>query len=264
MTQLALREDIDGVAIVTFNRPEKLNAINREMWDVLFQAIDDLRDNDDLRVLLIKAKGRYFSAGVDIGGMNAAGPEAAESPRRESGIETRRGYRTSLHVHFDEMEAIEKPIVVAVQGPCLGGALEMAGSADFRLAGKSAAFGLPEIDIGVIAGSGGTSRITRLVGPAWSKWFSVAGEKVDSQTALMMGLVQAVYPDDELEKRVWEFCQRLMSRPREVQGLAKLAVELCWDLDRQQARHVERIANTMLMQSDEHKELVQAFLNRKK
>ena len=92
----------------------------------------------------------------------------------------------------------------------------------------------------------------------------MAGEKVDSQTALMMGLVQAVYPDDELEKQVWEFCQRLMSRPREVQGLAKLAVELCWDLDRQQARHVERIANTMLMQSDEHKELVQGFLNRKK
>ena len=67
MTQLALREDVDGVAIVTFNRPEKLNAINREMWDVLFKAIDDLRDNDDLRVLLVKAKGRYFSAGVDIG-----------------------------------------------------------------------------------------------------------------------------------------------------------------------------------------------------
>jgi len=256
MSQLALREDKEGVAIVTLNRPEKLNAINNAMAKVIFDAVEDLRERDDLRVLLIRSTGRYFTAGFDIA--SGDGPRGAKG-----GVEQRKQYRRHLHVSFDEMEAVEKPVVMAIQGPCLGVGVEMAGSCDFRIAAESATFGLPEIDIGVIAGSGGTSRFTRLCGVGWSKWLSMAGEKMDARTAMMAGFVQAVHPDDKFQDEVWAFCQRLITRPPEVQGAAKLAVELCYDLDRQQGRNVERIVNTPLMMRD-NSDLVAKVLSRGK
>ncbi|MET0656978.1 MAG: enoyl-CoA hydratase/isomerase family protein [Steroidobacteraceae bacterium] len=246
MSTLALREDRDGVAIVTLNRPEKLNAVNREMQQVIFKAIEDLRERSDLRVLLIRAVGRFFTAGVDI----REGAGGADDPTQQTMVELRRSYRRNLHIYLDEMEAIEKPVVMAINGPCLGLGVEISSAADFRLAAQSARFGLPEIDIGVIAGSGGTSRFTRLCGIGWSKWLSVAGEQMDAKTAMMAGFVQAVYPDDQLEEEVWKFCQRLISRPAEVQGVAKIAVDMCYDLDRTGARHLERIVNTPLIKAD--------------
>ena len=260
MTDQALREDKDGVAIVTLNRPEKLNAISLAMREVIFGAVEDLRDRDDLRVLLIRAKGRFFTAGVDIAESGTAG---GESRAAQTMINVRRDYRRGLHIFLDEMEAVEKPIVMAIHAPCLGLGVEMAGAVDFRLAAESARFGLPEIDIGVLAGSGGISRFTRLCGPGWGKWLNMAGEQIDARTALMAGFVQAVYPDRTFEEEVWAFCQRLQSRPLEVQGVAKLAVELAWDLDRSQARHVERIVNTPLMMAD-RTELVNKALKRGK
>ena len=258
MTEDALREDKDGVAIVTLNRPQKLNAVTLAMRDVIFSAVDDLRDREDLRVLLIRSTGRYFTAGVDIA-------EGAENDNRatQTMIEVRRDYRRGLHVFLDEMEAVEKPIVMAIHGPCLGFGVEMAGAVDFRLAAESARFGLPEIDIGVLAGSGGTSRFTRLCGPGWGKWLNMAGEQIDARTAQIAGFVQAIYPDETFEEEVWSFCQRLQTRPPEVQGVAKLAVELAWDLDRTQARHVERIVNTPLMMAD-RTELIDKVLKRGK
>src|SRR6185436_5169707 len=118
------------------------------------------------------------------------------------------------------------------------------------LAAESARFGLPEIDIGVMAGSGGVSRFTRLCGIGWSKWLNVAGEQIDARTAMIAGFVQAIYPDASFEQDVWAFCQRLVSRPAEVQAVAKLAVELAYDLDKNSARHMERLANTPLMMQD--------------
>jgi enoyl-CoA hydratase/carnithine racemase len=246
MSDLALREDREGVAIVTLNRPDKLNAINREMQQVIFKAIADLRDRADLRVLLIKARGRFFTAGVDI----REGAGGADDPSGQTMVEMRRGYRRNLHVHLDEMEAIEKPVVMAIHGPCLGLGVEIASAADFRIATDSARFGLPEIDVGVIAGSGGTSRFTRLCGISWSKWLSVAGEQMDARTAMIAGFVQAIYPEASFDEEVWRFCQRLISRPAEVQGVAKIAVDMCYDLDRTGARHLERIVNTPLIKAD--------------
>lgn len=244
MTELALREDRDQVAIVTLNRPDKLNAMSEEMRDVIWQAVDDLRERDDLRVLLIKSTGRFFTAGIDI-----SGDDFSETEPEQDMIKIRRNYR-QLHKRLDEMEAIEKPIVMAIHAPCLGLGVEMSCSADFRLAAESAQFGVPEIDIGVIAGSGGLSRFTRLCGIGWSKWLSVAGERIDAKTAMMAGFVQAVYPDEEFEDQVWAFCQRLCDRPQHVQGVSKLAVDLAYDLDRTGARHMDRIINTPLMMRD--------------
>jgi len=249
------REDGDGVITLTLNRPDKLNAITPAMLDGISSALAELRDNSEYRVLLIKAVGRYFSAGMDIS--DGMAPTSG-------GADFRRWYRTSLHSLFDEIEAVEKPVVLAAHAPCLGGALEMACSCDFRLAASSASFGLPEIKLGVIPGSGGTSRLTRLTGPANAKWLVLAGQGVDAERALQMGLVQAVWDDEEFDQRSREFCRELAALPQEASAMAKITIDTVADLDRTGARQVERIANTALIQADEHRSIMAALADRKK
>lgn len=244
MTDDILREDRDGVIVLTLDRPAKRNAMTVAMRQVIFDAVDDLRDSDDLRVLLIRAKGPFFTAGIDIVEHRTLYP-----PTR--GMQQfRRDYRRNIHRFLDEMEAVEKPIVMAIGGPCLGLGLEMAAAADFRLASIAASFGLPEVDMGIIAGSGGTSRVVRLCGVGWAKWLGMAGEPMDAQTALTAGLVQAVWPPEEFDARVDDFCRRLAAKPADAVGAAKLAIDLCQDLDRAGGRTVERLVNTPLILSE--------------
>jgi enoyl-CoA hydratase/carnithine racemase len=171
----------------------------------------------------------------------------------------RRDYR-KLHLLFDEIEAIEKPTVLAAHGPCLGVGVEMASSCDFRLASDAARFGLPEIpNLGVIPGSGGISRLTRLVGPHWAKWLAVAAMTVEADQALHIGFVHAVYPAAEFSSRVQEFAHRLATLPQEAINLGKLAVDVSASSDRITARDFDRVANTLLITSDEYKQMVADF-----
>jgi enoyl-CoA hydratase/carnithine racemase len=254
MAEHLLMSERDGIFEVTLNRPEKYNAISDSMLEGLRRAIDTFGSRRDLRVMLLRAVGKYFSAGVEIN------PDI--SPTVDGTLDGRAWYRRKYHVLFDEFEAVEKPIVAAHHGACLGGALELSLSCDFRLAAAGARYGLPEIDIGALPGSGGVSRLTRIAGPHWARWLVMAGEQVSSEQALQMGFVHAVYADEDFEARVQAFCSKLAKQPYEVLGLAKLSIELAADLDRGQARNVERIANSMLFTGAEHKALVQAFLER--
>lgn len=242
-----------GLVTVTMRRPQKLNAITRDMRAALAGAVARFRADDGLRVLLFRAEGTYFSSGMDVTGMGGM---------REGGIALRNEYR-ELHDLFDELERIEKPVVLAAQGPCLGGALELALSCDFRLASDRARFGLPEIRLGVLPGSGGTSRLTQLVGRGWARWIVMAGQEVTADRALSMGLIHAVYPHDEFNGAVDAFVRELLTLPREVMGLAKLSIELSSNLDRNAARNVERIANTILINGDEHHDAIARFRTRK-
>jgi enoyl-CoA hydratase/carnithine racemase len=249
----------DTILELVLNRPAKLNAINLDMANGLFAATRTFAARRDLRVMLIRSHGRFFSAGADL--TDATMPD----PSERSMSAYRQWYRSgigSLHPMFDEFEAIEKPIVVAHHAACLGGALEMSLSCDFRLAAKSARYGLPETTIGALPGSGGTSRLTRLVGPHWARWFIMANLEMDAERALAIGLVHDVYADDEFETRVWEFCRHLVRQPPETVAAAKLAIELTADLDRAQARNVERLANTALVFGDEHRRLFDAMLEK--
>ena len=250
-----LTSEAEGVLEVVLNRPEKYNALSDAMLESLRECLARFAARRDLRVMLIRGAGRYFSAGVEI--TPEISPEVADST-----LDGRHWYRTKYHLLFDELEAIEKPIVAAHQGPCLGGALEISLSCDFRLAAVSARYGLPEIEIGALPGSGGVSRLTRIAGPHWARWLVMAGEQVSAEQALSMGLLHAVYPDEELETRARAFCRKLVGRPYELLGLAKLAIELSADLDRAQARNVERITNSILFTGSEHKAMVRAFLER--
>jgi enoyl-CoA hydratase len=266
-----LIEERERVLTVTLNRPDKLNALNGTIFEGIAEAVDMMVERDDLQVLLIRANGRYFSAGLDISGGQGGrgtteGGAAKITPDFDDPISARRWYRgtgsPSPRSLADAFEILEKPVVVAAHAPCLGGALEFTLSADFRLAAESAEFGLPEVQLGVLPGSGGISRLTRLVGPAWARWLVLVNQSVTAERALTMGLVQDVYPDDEFDDKVWEFVTHLASMPPQLFGIGKLAIELCADLDRQQGRNVEVIANGQLFLGEEYERTIEAFTAR--
>jgi len=229
----------EGILELVLNRPAKYNAINGEMLDIIITQTEKFAGDPSLRVMLFRASGKYFSAGVDLNS------ELTPSSEITSALAFRQWYREgrgSLHPLLDRFELIEKPIVAAHHATCLGGALELSLSCDFRLAAQSARYGLPETALGNLPGSGGVSRLTRIVGPHWARWFIMANLQADAAKAEAMGLVHAVYPDDQFEVSVWNFCLHLTKQPPEVAGAAKLAIELAADLDRAQGRNVERLA----------------------
>lgn len=253
--EITITED-QGVIHVTFNRPEKYNAISMDMLNGLRDATARLRDRDDLRAMLLTANGKYFSAGIDLNGGLA--PDASITSPKAFRSWYRQG-AGSLHGLGDEWEAIEKPIVVAFQGPCLGGALELSLCADFRLASTEARFGLPEISFGALPGSGGTSRLVRIAGPHWARWLVLANRQIDAERALAIGILHEVHGQDELNEQALAFCQSLAALPPEAFGAGKLAIELATDLDRAQGRNAERLAVSSLFQGAELKELMRAM-----
>jgi enoyl-CoA hydratase len=247
------RDDVDGIITLTFTRDRKLNAVTDDMLDVMRAAVRDLGDDPAQRALVITAEGRYFTAGKDIGEMGA---------QPASGVALRRDYRR-LHELFDEMERIEKPVILAAQGPCLGIGVEMASSCDFRFASDRAVFGLPEVEnLAVLPGSGGISRFTRLVGPHWARWLAMAGENVDADLARTMGFVHHVFPESSFHADVDAWVRKLTTLSGEALGLAKITIDAAVDADRRTARHIDRMANTMLLQTSEHLEKIDAFLRR--
>ena len=238
-----LTSEDGAILIATLNRPDKLNALNGEMLALFEQAVHRFRDTSPLKVMLVRATGRYFCAGADM----RAGSPAAQ-PRTASGI--RENHRRGLHgMHriYDEMEAIEKPFVVAHHATCVGGGLELSLSCDFRLAAKSASYAFPEGKFGTLPASNGVSRLARIIGTHWTRYLIMANKPADADRALIMGLVHEVFPDDVFEDEVMKFCRHLAEQNGEQMGAAKIAIELAHDVGLAQARNVERLANSALM-----------------
>jgi enoyl-CoA hydratase len=261
-TTEARREEHDGIVTVTLTRDEKRNAMTPAMFGVIEDAARDLGDRDDLRVLVITGEGRYFTSGFDFASLRTNVGEGTDGIIRSSNM--RRQYRAEAHHElFDELEQIEKPVILAAQSHCLGAGVEMGASCDFRLASDAATFCLPEVaNVATMPGSGGISRLTRLIGPAWTKWLVMGGETITAEQALAIGLVQAVYPAAEFADRVEEFAQRLAAMPREALGLAKVSIATADTVDRRSAREFDRLAQSLLFLSDEFKDKVNSFNQR--
>jgi enoyl-CoA hydratase/carnithine racemase len=236
------------ILTLTLNRPEKYNAINDAMLATLYTEVRRFAVSDELQVLLIRGNGQYFSAGADLRSglvpdFSSRSPRAVRSWLRSS--------ERSLTPLGELIEAIEKPIVVAHNGPCFGGALELSLSCDFRLAADRATYLLPETRLGAVPSAGGTARLTRMIGPHWARWMLLAGKTIDAAKAEAIGLVHAVYPQAEFDAEVDAFCQSLSAMPPEAIAATKLAIELVADLGSAAARNVERIATSALVFGDE-------------
>lgn len=250
-----LCEEQDGILIATLNRPDKLNALSAETMALFEAALLRFRDTPALRVMLIRATGRYFCAGADL---KNGGPDY---PRTPTGI--RENHRLNLNGMqriYDEMEHIEKPIVSAIHATCVGGGLEMALSCDFRLAAKSAAFAFPEGLFGVLPASNGVSRLTRICGPHWARWLIMGNRRADADRALIMGLVHDVLPDEGFDAAALDFCRDLTKQNAQQMGAAKIAIELAAEVGPSMGRHVERMANSALMLNPAYLEGMERYM----
>ncbi|MCK9926312.1 enoyl-CoA hydratase/isomerase family protein [Frankia sp. Mgl5] len=253
----------DGILTVTIDRQAKRNVIGPRITETLWRAATLLADRDDLRCLVITAVGPYFTAGIDLSAPVGDRPGDPRTEHTHPGWNFRRNYR-SHHLLYDEFESIEKPIVLAAQGICLGAGVEMAVSCDFRFCTPQAEFGVPEVHLGVLAGSGGTSRLTRLVGPVWGKWMAMAGRRVGAEQARRIGLVHDVFPAETFLDDVHAFCRDLVSIPAEVLGVAKLAIDMYADVsDRTAQRHIDRLIVSGIMNSPEFLERTARFKQEK-
>jgi enoyl-CoA hydratase/carnithine racemase len=250
-----LVEENDAILIATLNRPEKLNAISAQTMERFEQALHHFRDSPQLKVMLVRATGRYFCSGVDMRGGKATPMTTGSAIREQHRLRT-----LGMHRIYDEMEAIEKPIVVAHQGPCVGGGLELSLSCDFRLAAESATYAFPEGKFGVLPASNGVSRLTRIIGTHWTRYLIMANLVVPADKAMIMGLVHEVYLDEAFEEEVMRFCQHLAQQNGEQMGTAKIAIELARDLGLAQARNIERMANSSLMLAPAYREGIERYI----
>jgi enoyl-CoA hydratase len=250
-----LVEEDGPILTATLNRPEKLNAMTGQMMDLFRDALIRFRDTPDLKVMLIRATGRYFCAGADLKG--------GSGPARMTATGIRENHRLGVYgvqAIYDEMEHIEKPIVVAHHAACVGGGLELSMSCDFRLAAENASYSFPEGLFGVLPASNGVSRLTRLCGPHWARWLIMADQPADARMAFAMGLVHQVFANDTFEQDVMRFCRHLAKQNSEQMGAAKIAIELATELGPEMGRHVERMANSALMLNPDYRQGMERYL----
>jgi enoyl-CoA hydratase len=244
-----------GIAVLTLNRPDTLNSWNQKMRGEMRDAVRDLVADDSLRVLVITGEGRAFSAGEDVRGMQGLAEVGTRSFRRAV---------RNIHNVFDELEAIEIPVIAAINGVAAGGGLELALSCDFRLAAESAKLGFPETNVGLIPGSGGCSRLVKLVGIAKAKRLVMTGEMIPAQRALAMGLVEEVVPADQLMPRSMELARQLAGKAPLALGLAKIVLNACVNVDPDTGRNLERLGQSILKKTEDHLEGAKAFVEKRR
>ena len=240
------------VALITINRPQKLNALNIQTRAEGAAALDELREDDSVRVVVITGAGeKAFVAGADI----------AEFEGRTS--ITQRDVMTARSL-FTAVDTFPKPVIAMINGFCLGGGCELALSCDLRVASESARFGQPEINLGIIPGGGGTQRLTRLVGEGKAMELILTGEMIDAQHAYRLGLVNHVFPAADLEAKTMEIANRIAEKSPVALRMAKEAVKTAAraNLDEGLRREVDLFA--LCFSSEDKDEGVRAFLEKRK
>ncbi len=244
----------DSVATITLNRPDKLNALSPELVDELYDALSRADTDDSVRVIIITGGDNVFAAGADLGAMDAATPDVTQALK----------LRFAERNPFDYIERIGKPVIAAIAGYALGGGCELAMCCDFRIAADTAKFGQPEIRVGLIPGAGGTQRLPRLIGMTKAKQLIMLGENIGAEEAERLGLVNAVIPAESLADEANKLAQKLVARPPFGLRLSKLVMNMGADKDLQTALALEREAFAMLFATEDQKEGVRAFNEKRK
>jgi enoyl-CoA hydratase len=243
------RDEERRVALLRFNRPKQLNALNGQVMDELCGALEALDRDDAIRVLVVTGNERAFAAGADIGEMASASP-----------VDMLRGNRIA---QWDRVRRIGKPVIAAVAGWCLGGGCELAMALDLIVAAESARFGQPEINLGVIPGAGGTQRLTRAVGKSVAMEMILTGEPIDAREAHRLGLVARVVPNELLVEDALALAAKIATKSPLALRLAKEAVNAAYEMSLTDALAHERRLFYLLFASEDQKEGMAAFLEKR-
>lgn len=243
----------NGVAIMTLNRPNALNSFTRNMFVEWTDVIKRCAYEDAIRVLIVTGSGRAFSSGVDLSALGHDKP----SPQF-------RYYYREAHQSFDNLEALEVPVIAAINGLCYGGGVELALSCDILLAADDSSYCLVENQLGAIPASGACNRMIYYVGLAKTKELVIRAKPIDAGEAWRIGLVNEVVPADELLDRALALAEELVGNAPLAMGMAKHVINLCLNTDMHTGRYLERLGQSVLQQSDDFQEGLSAFFEKRK
>lgn len=241
------------IATITLNRPEALNAFNQEITDEILQALEDIRTDETMRVVILTGAGeKAFSAGVDIKFIK----EKTSLEAKEISLAGEKLCRA--------LEDIDKIVIAAINGFALGGGLEVVLACDLCIASEKARFGQTETNIGLIPGWGGTQRLARLIGKTKAKELIFTGKIIDAKTAEHLGLVNMVVPVDKFRETVDQFAKELASRAPAALGIAKVLINKGADLSLNAAIALEREGFCSVVSTEDSREGISAFIEKRK
>jgi enoyl-CoA hydratase len=246
-----IRVETDGpVAVVTLNRPEQLNALSSGLVKELALALEELDRSAEVRAIVLTGGEKAFAAGADIKEMADAGPF-------DERLRSRLFYR-------DRINRISKPLIAAVAGFALGGGCELAMSCDIIIAAENARFGQPEVNLGTIPGSGGTQRLARTIGKYRAMEWVLTGEMVSATEAERIGLVNRVVPLELLLEEAKKLARKIAAKPPLAVAAAKEAILQAFNTGLDQGLEMERKAFYLLFSTEDRKEGMRAFLEKRK
>ncbi len=252
MNDVLLIEKLEGrIALLTVNRPDKMNALNSSVRKALFSSLEALRHDDEVRVVVITGSGdRAFIAGADIAEFKDAGAVEQYRAMQESDI-------------YSLMEAFPKPIIAMINGFCLGGGCELSMACDIRIASDRAKLGQPEVNLGIIPGGGGTQRLPRLVGEGRAALLIMSGAMIGAEEAGAIGLVDKVFPADELREKTLEIARGIGAKSPIALQAAKESILAARRMPLDEGLKFERAWFGLLFSTEDKEEGVGAFLEKR-
>lgn len=243
----------ENIAIVTLNRPEKLNALNRDTLVELKTVFEKLKSDENVFVVIVTGSGeKAFVAGADISEIN-----------KLNMVEGKKFAEFGQSV-FTLIDKFEKPVLAAVNGFALGGGCELALSCHIRFASENAKFGQPEVNLGIIPGYGGTQRLARLINSGRAAELILTADMVDANEALRIGLVNKVYPQNELLNKTIETAKRIVMKGQQAIRLGLKAVKVVDEVSLKEGLDMEASLFGMCCGTEDFKEGTQAFLEKRK
>ena len=241
----------DGIAYVTVNRPQALNALNGDVLDELYNCFSAINEDPAVKVAIVTGEGRAFVAGADISVMQEF--DAVQ------GIDWGfKGHRT-----MNTIEACRVPVIAAINGFALGGGCELSMACDFRIASNKAKFGQPEVNLGIIPGFGGTQRLAKLVGMGMAKYLVYTADMIDAEEAYRIGLVQKVVEPEELMTVCEDIAKKIISKGQIAVETAKRVMNAGIGAEVTQATPLEKEAFALLFGTEDQSEGMKAFLEKR-
>ena len=240
MAQVRLTKKDNGILVLSIDRPEALNALNRGIVDEIDGKIDEIEKDSGARCLILHSD-KNFAAGADIKAMAECDEEGAKA--------------FAFSPTYNRLAALRIPTVSAIEGYALGGGMELALATDIRIAGEGAKMGFPEVSLGIFPGAGGTIRAPRLIGAAFAKELIFSGEAVTAERALQMGLVNRVVPDDRVFAEAYRLADKIA---------VKAVIDRGIEMDVESGIELEAAEWARLFNTRDQKEGMQAFIAKRK
>lgn len=255
----------DGIATITLNRPETINAFSGEMLDLWIEALETVRDSEDIRVLIVQGSGRGFCSGGDIKEMIAGrGFYQSEEDRISTGLKRKNSLWKKVQRVPLLLQEIDQPVIAKLHGIAFGAGLDMALMCDIRIAAESTKMSESYVKVGLVPGDGAAYFLPRLVGTDKALHMLWTGEIVEAKEAEKMGLVTFVVEDDQLDEYVQNYAERLCTGPQQAMRLTKRAVYQSKEMPLRSSLDYISSKMGLVMELDDFKEGVQAVTEKRK